>query len=116
MPPMATTVIPVAGLDAVGRPLDGEVAHRLDVLASMGMSGPVTSDMLGLVLGSRQGGRKSVPPGAAVVPLLNKTDTLSSEAGQLAELAASVAMAGAFRELAVSDLRNGLFARLVIPE
>jgi len=113
MPPDTSLVVPVAGLDALGRPLDEHVAHRLQLVLSICPGDRVTPDLLGRLLGSERGGRKSAPVGAAVVPLLNKSDTLAQRCSNLTSVAARVAASGGFERLAVSDLVNGRFAALL---
>lgn len=84
IPPETTLVIPVAGLDALDRPL-AEVAHRPELVARLlaldsepaetaGQHRLAPADIAAL-LAHPQGGLKGVPPGARVVPFINKVET-----------------------------------------
>lgn len=75
IPRCTTIVIPVAGMDILGQPLTDEWVHRPQIicaLADVPPACPITPAIIAAVLAHPQGGRKSVPPGARVVPLLNK--------------------------------------------
>ena len=77
IPPSATLVVPVVGIDAVGRPLDDTHVHRHEIVAALTGAkpgAPVTEDVIAATLRHPSGGRKGVPPGARWVPLINKAD------------------------------------------
>ena len=80
IPPAATLVIPVVGIDALAGPLD-KVAHRPEVVRSViGKPYPVDSEQLSVksvavLLTSPKGGMKGVPEGARVIPFINKVET-----------------------------------------
>jgi len=91
IPSSTTLVVPMVGLDVVGRPLEGAHVHRPErVVALTGAEWgqPVTPEMIAAVLTHPQGGLKGVPPHARVVALINKveTETQVEAAGRLAEL------------------------------
>ncbi len=83
IPPETTLVVPVAGLDALEKPLD-EVAHRPERArallaetpagASLAADGALTPAGLARLLTHAQGGLKGVPDGARVVVWLNKVE------------------------------------------
>jgi molybdenum cofactor cytidylyltransferase len=78
IPPCTTLVVPMAGIEAIGRPLDAASVHRPERIAALtggAMGDPVTPEMVAAVLAHPQGGRRGVPPSARVVPLLNKVET-----------------------------------------
>lgn len=78
IPSTSTQVVPVASVRAVGQPLDEETVHRPERVASitgLDQGNEITPDAVGTVLASNDGGRKSVPSGASVTPLVNKADT-----------------------------------------
>jgi molybdenum cofactor cytidylyltransferase len=76
--PFGTTlVVPVVGIDAVGGRV-GDVAHRperVEALTGLGLDEAVTAEALGTLITHPNGGRKGVPVGARVVPLINKVET-----------------------------------------
>jgi molybdenum cofactor cytidylyltransferase len=74
IPSSVDMVVPVVGLAAVGQPLSGTIAHRLERLgevAGMRPGEPVTVEQLVRLLSSADGGLKAVPAAAEVRPLLN---------------------------------------------
>jgi len=73
IPPNATLVVPMADMDVLGKPLGEEVVHRPVLLADMAcvpMGAPISAEMIAIALAHPQGGLKSAPAGARVVPLL----------------------------------------------
>jgi len=78
IPSCTTLVVPMAGIEAVGRPLDAASVHRperIAALAGAALGDPITPEMVATVLAHPEGGRRGVPPSARVVPLLNKVET-----------------------------------------
>ena len=78
IPSSASLVVPVVGIDAVGRPLDETHVHRPELVAALtgaAMGQAVDEELIARVLCHAQGGRKGLPPGARWVPLINKADT-----------------------------------------
>jgi molybdenum cofactor cytidylyltransferase len=91
MPGSATIVLPVAGMDALGQPLDeahvygAEIIHRL---TGHPLGQLITTRTMAAVLIHPQLGLKGVPPGARIVPLLNKvTPELLAPACEVADFA-----------------------------
>ena len=78
IPPCASLVVPVAGIDAVGRPLDRGIAHRPERVArltGLSLGDEITSLAVAQVLLHPQGNIKGIDPsGVRVVPLINKVD------------------------------------------
>ncbi|MHB8928365.1 MAG: selenium cofactor biosynthesis protein YqeC [Bacillota bacterium] len=77
IPASSTVVLTVAGLDALGMPLDAEHVHRPERLAQLTghtPGNPVTSDVIATALWHPEGCGKGSPQGAAVVPVINKVD------------------------------------------
>ena len=89
IPGRCDLVVPVVGIEAVGRVLDEKRVHRADrvaALASMDLGQSVTAEVVALVLLHPEGNIKGAPVGARVVPLINKVDddTLRDSARELA--------------------------------
>ena len=83
LPRNTDTVIPIASVHAVGKPLDGSVVHRPERIASISgidIGEEITSTVVAEVLASPEGGLKDVPDGTSVIPLLNKVDDSEDEA------------------------------------
>ena len=77
VPDFAELVVPVAGLDAVGQPIDSAAVHRperVSDLLGLPMQERLLPEHLARVLVSAQGGLKNVPRQAEVRVLLNKCD------------------------------------------
>lgn len=107
IPPDATVVAPVVGLDALERPLS-EIAHRPEKIEQLLLptshfsllNGMLTPEAIARILTHPWGGLKSVPAGARVIPLLNKVENE-------ARLAAA-------REIARLTLREPRIERVVL--
>jgi molybdenum cofactor cytidylyltransferase len=83
IPASTSLVVPVAGVDVLGRPLTDATVHRPQLVSRLSgspLGQPVTTDTVAAVLGHPEGGLKHVPPAARVVPLLNKAATPASQA------------------------------------
>jgi molybdenum cofactor cytidylyltransferase len=88
IPASTTLVVPVAGLDALGQPLDdAHVVGAAVIRETLGPSGErVTADLMAEVLKHPALGLKNAPVGAQIVPLLNKaTPELLPAARQIAD-------------------------------
>lgn len=91
VPASTTLLVPLADLAVLGRPLTEERVHRPELVA--GLTGaivgqPVTVEMVATVLSHAQGGLKSLPKQARVIPILNQAaeDRPLAEARQIAHL------------------------------
>jgi molybdenum cofactor cytidylyltransferase len=84
------TVVVVAGLNSLGKPLTEEFVHRPEIFARLSGLKPgavITPEALVRVLTHPQGGLKNIPAGARRVALLNQADTpeLQAQAKYIAE-------------------------------
>jgi molybdenum cofactor cytidylyltransferase len=122
--PGTTLVVPVVGVDAIGRALDERHVHRPErVMALTGAERgqPVTPAMMAAVLTHPQGGLKGAPPQARVVVLVNKvhTDQELEAARRLADLLLETprieaVVIGAVRETEPVRLVRGRVAVVVL--
>ena len=83
IPPAATVVVPVVGLDALGQPIGSPAVHRPELLAALlgvGQAHAITEEDVVRLFLQQAGGRKGVPPGARFIPFLNKAE----DSGRLA--------------------------------
>ncbi len=90
IPEFVDTVIVVAGLSALGKPLTEEFVHRTEIfakLSSLEIKASITPDAIVNVLSHPQGGLKNIPVGARQIALLNQVDTpdLEAAAGGIAK-------------------------------
>jgi len=77
IPPSATVVVPVVGLDVLDQPLAAEAVHRPELVAGLtgaALGDPVTPELVADVLAHPAGGAKGLPPGARLIPFLNKAE------------------------------------------
>ena len=78
VPPVTTVLVPIMGLNSMGRPLDDRTVHRPEIVASLADSrigDPITPETVARVLSHVDGGAKNLPAGARLVPLINRVDT-----------------------------------------
>ncbi|MDQ2054380.1 MULTISPECIES: selenium cofactor biosynthesis protein YqeC [Halobellus] len=83
LPRTADTVVSIASAHVVGEPLSEEIVHRVDEVARLTGLEPgdeITAADVATVLASDEGGRKGLPDGATMIPLLNMVDDESLEA------------------------------------
>ena len=77
IPRCASAVCVVAGLDALGRPLDEQVAHRIEritALTGAQAGAAITPQMMVALLSHPEGGLKGIPAGAHTIAVLNQRD------------------------------------------
>jgi len=92
IPGETTTLVSVAGIDALAGPI-AEVAHRperVSEVTGLPPDAPLTPEALGSLLASDAGGGKGAPPGASRVVMVNKV--VSEPELALAGRVASAAM------------------------
>jgi molybdenum cofactor cytidylyltransferase len=78
IPEFTDTVVVVAGLSALGKPLTDENVHRAEIfsqLSGLQINQSVTPDAVTRVLRHPQGGLKNIPSHARRIALLNQSDT-----------------------------------------
>lgn len=78
VPDSTTILVPIAGINALGQPLDEAHVHRSEAAAALARQQPgsaITPITLARVLSHPEGGGKQRPKGARLIPALNKTDT-----------------------------------------
>lgn len=89
IPATAQTVIPIASVQSVGKPLAEEYVHRPERVAALTGLDPgdeIQPGDVAAVLASPDGGLKGVPTGATVIPVINMVDdeTVRSVAEEIA--------------------------------
>lgn len=90
IPDFVETVLVVAGMSGLGKPLTDEWVHRVERFKRISDSANqrfITAEMITRVLTHPEGGLKNIPPKARRVALLNQADTpeLQAQAKLLAE-------------------------------
>ena len=116
IPPAATLVLAVAGLDVLGRPLTSDYVHRPErvaVLSGAALGERITPEIVATVLAHPEGGRRRVPVSARFAVVLNKvSDDRLTAARHTARLlvargVARVVLARAREERPVVELIEG---------
>jgi probable selenium-dependent hydroxylase accessory protein YqeC len=78
VPSATTLLIPMVGIDAVGKPLNREQAFRPERIAELTgaqLGDPITPHLIATLMVHPQGLIKGVPPGARIIPFINKVET-----------------------------------------
>jgi len=107
IPASTTLVVPMVGLDVLGRPLTEETVHRPEQVCRLGqavLGDPVTAEMVAAVLTHPAGGLKGVPTGARVIPFLNKAALVSP--GQVRALARLILADSRIEAVGIGDVQQ----------
>ena len=78
IPSATTLVIPIVGIDALGKLLNEETAFRPERIAELTgtkLGDPITPHLIATLMVHSQGLRKGVPSGARIIPFINKVET-----------------------------------------
>jgi len=90
IPTETSLVVPMVGLDILGRPLEQAQAHRVEQISRLSGLEPgqtITAEVVAAVMTHPEGGLRNIPPAARIIPLLNKLDLVDPvQADQLAGL------------------------------
>ena len=85
IPSSTSLLVPVAAVDALGKPLDERTVHRPEIVAHLTgaqFGQPISGELMSIVILHPRGGLKSAPENARVAPLLNKVDPDYVELGR----------------------------------
>ena len=77
IPPNSTLVVPVVGIDIVGKPLTSQWVHRpqqVTQLTGLPPGATVTPKAIAQVMLHAEGSTKGAPPGGRTIPVINKVD------------------------------------------
>ncbi len=83
VPACTTILVPVVGIDILGQPLTDNHVHRAEraaALADVPLGATITPEIVARVIVHPEGGAKNKPPGARLVPLINKVETAEQSA------------------------------------
>jgi probable selenium-dependent hydroxylase accessory protein YqeC len=110
IPDFVDLVIPVVGLDSIGKPASEEWVFRLERFLTVTGLGPgdiIRPNVVGRLLSHPEGALKGVPQTARIVPFLNKRDLLESgEAEKEAVEAIIAATSAPMHRLVVGKLKG----------
>jgi molybdenum cofactor cytidylyltransferase len=115
IPEWVDTVVVVAGMSGLGKPLDEQTVHRVEAfsaLSGLRMGEAITAVGLARVLRSEQGGLKGIPAGARKVLLLNQAGSadLAAHALRIANL-----VKPAYDAVVIAELAESRVMRVVEP-
>lgn len=82
IPSSTNIVVPVLGVDVIGKPLNSKNVHRPEIVSSLTdfeIGASITPELAARVISHRKGGLKDIPSGARVVPLINKVENEEDE-------------------------------------
>lgn len=108
IPPETALVVPVVGVDILGRTLSDEYVHRaarVADLAGVALGTPVTPEIVARVLSHSDGGLKNVPPAARAVALVNKVESAADLAGAR-RMASLLMQSGRFGAVVLGKVRR----------
>ena len=107
IPESATVVVPVVGVDVIGKKLNLDNVHRAELtakLADVSIGDEITPDIVARVVSHPSGGRKGLPAAARWIPLINKVESeLERESAR--EIAEQL-LAGGARVVVIGSVRS----------
>jgi molybdenum cofactor cytidylyltransferase len=109
IPPSATLVVPVAGLQALGRPLGPQVVHRPERVAELlqvPAGAAISEEMVAALLTHRQGALQGVPAGARVVAFCNQAEGQAARMAGRRIAARALRARGPLQRVVVGSLRE----------
>jgi len=99
IPDSASLVVPVVGIDCLGRPLNEKYTHRpehITRLTGLSAGAPVTGETVSAVLLHKHGYRRDIPAGSRWIPFINKVES-EVELARAREIAGLLGSGGAER-------------------
>ncbi len=117
VPSRAETVVPIASAHVVGQPLDEDRVHRVDRVSDLTGLEPgeeIQPRDVATVLTSEDGGRKGVPEGTTVVPLVNMVDD-AILAERAREIAAAIHEVADVPRVVLAEMRSDEPLVAVVP-
>jgi len=99
IPESATLVVPVVGIDCLGKPLNEKYTHRpehITRLTGLSAGAPVTGETVSAVFLHKHGYRRNIPVGSRWVPFINKVES-SAEMEHARKIAGLLGKGGAKR-------------------
>ncbi len=108
IPHSTTLLVPVVGIDAVGKILSDEYVHRAELvsqIADIPLGTILQSEHIARVLGERRGGLKNRPRTARVIPLINKVEN-AEQLAHARNIAASLLQNDEIESVAMGAVKN----------
>jgi probable selenium-dependent hydroxylase accessory protein YqeC len=115
IPETAALVVPVVGIDCLGKPLSREYAHRPETISALAGIKPgetITPGVVARVLLHEQGYKKNVPSGSRWIPFINKVES-AADLQQARMVAARLGEAGVER-VVIGAVGAGIPVREVV--
>lgn len=108
VPQTTTLLVPVVGIDILGKPLNEENVHRANLvarLAEMPLETPLQVEQIARVLAHPQGGLKNLPVAARVIPLINQVEN-DAQTRAAQQLAAQLLRHDAISAVAIGAVKH----------
>ncbi|MBI4674453.1 MAG: putative selenium-dependent hydroxylase accessory protein YqeC [Chloroflexi bacterium] len=108
IPNSTTLLVPVVGIDVLGKPLNDEYVHRAELVAQLAgipLETVLEPEHIARVLAHPQGGVKNKPRYARVIPLINKVENDAQRTSAL-EIAQRLLAFDAIDAVAIGAVRN----------
>ncbi len=108
IPSSTSLLVPVVGVDAVGKPLDDKHVHRAELVAGLAgvpLGTRIDSQIIVRVVTHPRGGLKNRPPAARIVPLVNKAGN-NAELSSARQIARLLLGASEIESVAIGTVRD----------
>lgn len=108
VPAVTTLLVPVVGIDVIGKRLDEEHVHRAALVAKVAdvpLGTILNTEHVARVLADARGGLRHRPAGARVIPLINKVETQAQQERALA-IADELLKHEAIQAVAIGRVKN----------
>jgi len=114
IPHFTDLVIPIVGLDCIGKPASEEWVFRIEkflTLTKLRKGGAITPESIAKMLSDPNGGLKGAEARALVVPFLNKTDLLGDKAVVDVIVKRAFALTGRIKRVVAGRVKGKVKAR-----
>lgn len=108
VPQSTTLLVPVVGIDVLGKALNDENVHRADLVAQLAgipLETSLTSEHIARVLAHPNGGLKNCPAHARVIPLINKVENDAQQTAAI-QIAQRLLAVDAIDAVAIGAVKN----------
>lgn len=108
IPQTTTLLVPVVGMDVVGKSLDSEHVHRAEIVARVAgleRGTILRPEHIARVLAHEQGGLKNKPASARVIPLINKVEN-DRQMADARRIASELLQYSAVHAVAIGAVQN----------
>ncbi|TAH53640.1 MAG: putative selenium-dependent hydroxylase accessory protein YqeC [Chloroflexota bacterium] len=108
IPASTTLLVPIVGMDVLGKTLTDENVHRAEIVsrvAEIPLGAILQNEHIARVLGDARGGLKNKPKNARVIPFLNKVEN-AEQAENARTIATKLLQNDAIESVAIGAVKN----------